>query len=387
MEAKQNDRATPFRTKARDTLPGMFVLSHITAFEYWCQARTAPARYRPLPPRVLSSAPVNRPKQRPSCEATKSKPSQSLLDTLKRAGVDLNRFTRPFHLLDVRNRKSSRDPDIRYHSARRCIDGEFASLRAFVKIGKNLYAPSPELCFLQLASILDLDNLIIAGCELCGSYQYASSEEDGLNEIDPLSSPAAIKCFLAKCPGAYGIKRTRCAADRIVPNAASPAEFALALLLSLPRCRGGYGLPRPLLNYEIPLGRYASTLTHRKSLRADLYWPERKVDVEYTSNAHHFSRKERAEDAERANALGAMGIQSIDVTWEQMTSLKRMDRLAASMRTHLKCYPRALTAKQKIRQSYLRTKILRYLISGIFEQPGLSAERMLEDHRSRCEQK
>lgn len=384
MEARQSDQAALFRTKAHGTLPGMFVLSHITAFEYWRQAHTAPARYRPLPPRVLSAAPVNRPKQHLFCEMPK--PSQSLLDALKRAEVDLDRFTRPLHLLDVRNHKSSRDPNIRYHS-RSCADGELASSRSFVKIGKNLYAPSPELCFLQLASILDLDNLIIAGCELCSSYQYASDEEDGLNEIEPLSSPAAIKCFLAKCPGAYGVQRARCAVGRIVPNAASPAEFALALLLSLPRCKGGYGLPKPLLNYEISLGRYARTLTHRKSLRADLYWPERKVDVEYTSNAHHFGRKERAEDAERANALGAMGIQSIDVTWEQMTSQKRMDRLAASMRTHLKHYPRALTARQKIRQSYLRAKILRYLVNGVFEQPGLSAERMLEGHRSRCEQK
>ncbi len=54
------------------------------------------------------------------------------------------------------------------------------------------------------------------------------------------------------------------------------------MLLCLPYSLGGYGLPHPTMNAEMPLPKNVAA-TGRSSLRCDLYWPAVRLDVEYDS--------------------------------------------------------------------------------------------------------
>ena len=58
------------------------------------------------------------------------------------------------------------------------------------------------------------------------------------------------------------------------------------MLLCLPYSLGGYGLPHPTMNAEMPLPKNVAA-TGRSSLRCDLYWPAVRLDVEYDSAEFH----------------------------------------------------------------------------------------------------
>lgn len=258
---------------------------------------------------------------------------------------------------------------------------------SFMRISKHLYVVSPELCFLQMASLLDVDNLVFVGCELCGIYRYAAESSEtpkywgggnrdaggskSLPKIKPLVGLSLIQSFLRKCHDVKGKRKAQRAASYITPNAASPMEYMLAQFLRLPYMLGGYGLPEMDLNREIPLGRYAGKLTRKQALIPDLYWPQARLDVEYLSTTHHASRKDLAKDAERSNALGHLGIRVVGVTWEQFASIKNMDAVALAIGKHLKKRFRPRLEDYPIRKIYLHTKMLHYIRTGQFLQPDL----------------
>lgn len=142
--------------------------------------------------------------------------------------------------------------------------------RSFMRIEDGLYVSTPEMAFCEMASVLSLERLIALGFELCGTYRRASTFGLARYDATPLTSPGALASFIEKSPQFKGVKKARRALPCILAGSASPRESELAMLLCLPYSLGGYGLPHPTMNAEMPLPKNVAA-TGRSSLRCDLY--------------------------------------------------------------------------------------------------------------------
>jgi very-short-patch-repair endonuclease len=192
----------------------------------------------------------------------------------------------------------------------------------------SLTVSSPEFCFLQMASVLSLEELIKLGYELCGPY---SETTDGLPCVQcekPLTSVARIKAYLAKSQSSHGSRKALRALGYILDGSASPMETNLAMLLCLPNRFGGYGLSRPLLNHRIDITQRVKKTASGRYYRCDLYWPEQKLAIEYDSDAFHTGPQRIADDSKRRNDLSALGITVVTVTKQHINSIKLFAQLA-----------------------------------------------------------
>ena len=142
--------------------------------------------------------------------------------------------------------------------------------RSFMRIEDGLYVSTPEMAFCEMASVLSLERLIALGFELCGTYRRASTFGLARYDATPLTSPGALASFIEKSPQFKGVKKARRALPYILTGSASPRESELAMLLCLPYSLGGYGLPHPTMNAEMPFPKNVAA-TGRSSLRCDLY--------------------------------------------------------------------------------------------------------------------
>ena len=199
--------------------------------------------------------------------------------------------------------------------------------RSFMRIEDGLYVSTPEMAFCEMASVLSLERLIALGFELCGTYRRASTFGLARYDATPLTSPGALVSFIEKSPQFKGVKKARRALPCILAGSASPRESELAMLLCLPYSLGGYGLPHPTMNAEMPLPKNV-VATGRSSLRCDLYWPAARLDVEYDSAEFHSSERLLANDSMRRIALESMDVTSVNLTAEHLRRASLFDEAA-----------------------------------------------------------
>ena len=204
--------------------------------------------------------------------------------------------------------------------------GPFHS-RSFMRIEDGLYVSTPEMAFCEMASVLSLEHLIALGFELCGTYRRASTFGLARYDATPLTSPGALASFIEKSPQFKGVKKVRRALPCILADSASPRESELAMLLCLPYSLGGYGLPHPTMNAEMPLPKNVAA-TGRSSLRCDLYWPAARLDVEYDSAEFHSAERLLANDSMRRIALESMDVTSVNLTAEHLRRASLFDEAA-----------------------------------------------------------
>lgn len=204
--------------------------------------------------------------------------------------------------------------------------GPFHS-RSFMRIEDGLYVSTPEMAFCEMASVLSLERLIALGFELCGTYRRASTFGLARYDATPLTSPGALASFIEKSPQFKGVKKARRALPRILAGSASPRESELAMLLCLPYSLGGYGLPHPTMNAEMPLPKNVAA-TGRSLLRCDLYWPAARLDVEYDSAEFHSAERLLANDSMRRIALESMDVTSVNLTAEHLRRASLFDEAA-----------------------------------------------------------
>ena len=157
--------------------------------------------------------------------------------------------------------------------------------RSFYKITQDLYISTPEATFLQLGKELSLIQLITVGYELCGSYGLSVQSSSGFLRREPRSNPQLIERYLEKCEGIHGVKAAKRASSYLIKGSASPMESLLSMLLCLPPSLGGFGLPRPELNYPIETNEGSVAMR-----RCDLCWPDQRFALEYDSDT--FGRKQ-----------------------------------------------------------------------------------------------
>lgn len=222
-------------------------------------------------------------------------------------------------------------------------------------IDSGLAAPSPEMTLLLLASQLGVFSLAQLVCEFCGLY---SLEGAGFFNVPPLTSLLSVGDFaleverLAASAGKrapLGLPALRGALDLSVERSASPAETACALLMSVSRRRGGYGLPRPQMNYTVAVGS--------GSYVCDLAWPGKRVALEYQSDLHGSTVRQSA-DRTKLNALQSAGYTVMQVGKEDLKRLKRTDGVASLLGAALGVSPLRPSEAFRRRQIDLRKVLL-----------------------------
>lgn len=222
-------------------------------------------------------------------------------------------------------------------------------------IDSGLAAPSPEMTLLLLASQVGVFSLAQLVCEFCGLY---SLEGAGFFNVPPLTSLRAVESFaeevtaLATAVGRRapnGLGALREALDESVERGASPAETACALLLSISRRRGGYGLPKPEMNLDVK--------ADGGSCVCDLVWPGERVALEYQSGIHERVARQSADRA-KLNALQAAGFTVLQAGKEDLKQLRRADELATILCQALGVTPLRPSESFRRRQIDLRKVLL-----------------------------
>lgn len=99
--------------------------------------------------------------------------------------------------------------------------------KPFVRIADGVYASCPELCFVQLALVLPLHELLKAGDALCGTFFIDPSSRNGLGSRAPLTSKRRIESFVRRNAGLRGSAAAKSALRFVADNAASPPEAFL----------------------------------------------------------------------------------------------------------------------------------------------------------------
>lgn len=233
-------------------------------------------------------------------------------------------LSNPLHVLVPSSKEKRNMLNVKTHMASTLAYPPQSFCRAF----KGVYASTPALSFLQVASDLPLSILVYVGSELCGTFRKDPFSPYGLAERQALLSRDELHCYLDTSSSLKGVVAARKASELLVEKAASPKEIELAIKLTLPYKLGGFSLPQPSLNYRIDLSLNAQTIARCNWYVADLCWPEAKLVVEYDSDAVHLTSEQKASDEIRRNALEFDGYKVISATKLQTESPKELAKIA-----------------------------------------------------------
>ena len=204
---------------------------------------------------------------------------------------------------------------------------------SFFRIDDGLFVSSPEFCFLQMASLLPLAGLILLGYELCGTYSIPAAgdqnvPERGFNIRKPLTNTKRLGAFLDRMPGVKGHKKAVRALYYVLEGSASPMETKLSIFLTLPYKLGGFGFPRPELNWRVAPSKTDKRFSNKESYVLDLFWPSHDFAIEYDSTIFHTGQKQISDDLKKKNALAMMGITVVSVTKQQLYGIGEFRKTA-----------------------------------------------------------
>ena len=209
------------------------VLSHTTAFRYWCAFEGDISVFR-RPRRIAAMT-----------EALEMTPSltQELAD-LGVAAPDTRGGggeSEPLHVLFADASLRKRSGGVVSH----VFAGKLPS-GALVQVGEHVLMCSPELAFVQMAEVFAPEREAFAGCELCASYGMGVG--GSIFPRAPLTKAQDLQAFAASFAGERS--RALAAVQEVMEGAACPAQAKAALMLTLPTTRGGYSLPKPKLEAD-----------------------------------------------------------------------------------------------------------------------------------------
>lgn len=359
------------------TMDTRLFLSHETALAYWrLKRQSVPALGSNTLPSAsrITSAPQTAYTRTEVDHALRYHPIEFALhhgedkrnDQLERRQVislfSLSELTgKPVHVcvFDARQRGNSRLLTV--HSlCKELAPGSFCLDRSSGNPARGeangILVASPALCFVQMASILDIPSLIDLGKEMCGTYSLSPIEnEPPAYNLTPLTTAERILSYIEHIPTGARISASgaKIAARYLLNMSASAMESAVSTALTLPYRLGGYGLPAPLLNAWVNSdGELVSPLhgTGRRPrkesaletpsgcsfewkdlVKPDLLWPDHRVVVEYQSAEFHATRQNFDNDRRRIERLERMGFSVYELTPDIVADDERFDRIARSI--------------------------------------------------------
>ncbi|MBR3226193.1 MAG: hypothetical protein IKF78_12805 [Atopobiaceae bacterium] len=258
--------------------------------------------------------------------------------------------------------------------------------RSIVRIDADLCMVCPELIVLQMASRLSEMTLAQLIMELCGTYSLSPvSEGDATGakevrtddwdadawdvskrnadecafDLEPVTNIERIRWYSQHVRVRGGAAKLRDALRLAIEGSASPPETIVALMLSLPREKGGYGLGRPSLNARLDVMPTEYSSVGKNVYFLDAFWQDAFADVEYESTSFHLDPlvaltfvAARAGDSEADDAiyewrreyvtkadadrrrlrdLQYLGVQVIPVTAFDLKDVDRLDQVARSL--------------------------------------------------------
>lgn len=181
----------------------------------------------------------------------------------------------------------------------------------------ELYIVSPELLFLQLCDVLNLEEAVFCGSSLCSNYLMCSGDNGGVtlrNESGgPLTSVEKLKAYVKQCGGRRGSGKAQVILPYVLKNSYSPMETGIAMMYRMPKRLGGFGFRDVALNEEIrlkaaSLGCSASSAVVRKPdilVTVNRAGKCFRAGIDYDSSAVHTQSDRIYFDSLRRNEIAA----------------------------------------------------------------------------------
>lgn len=185
--------------------------------------------------------------------------------------------------------------------------------------GKTVHVASPALVFLQMATLLPVQDLVAVGYALCSGYRLDKSIPEGIclrkDGDAPLTTVADLENYVREVGNVAGTHRAQVALVHIRGGSLSPMESALAMALGLPPKYGGFGLGYISMNEPLVLADGSDvggkkTIARRPDILISAVGRDKKVrraGVEYDATATHLEAKTAQRDATRRNEFQADG--------------------------------------------------------------------------------
>lgn len=231
---------------------------------------------------------------------------------------------------------------------------------------RGIYVSSPEFVFLQMASVLSLEQLIALGCELCGQYvlmprgvKHPGSLDEMPKRLTPLTSASKITSLIEDVGKVTGKKKAQRAIKYVVDGARSPMETMVYMLLCLPVMLGGYGLPKAVMNATIELDDEARAIAHRWHCEGDLCWPDERLDIEYHGEVHVGAAQMKS-DVGRELGIEHMGWRVITVTSLQVMDAAQFETVAKEAASYLRKRLRPSVFEAAMQRNNLRHELGRW---------------------------
>jgi hypothetical protein len=212
------------------------------------------------------------------------------------------------------------------------------------RVGADIEVCSIPLVLVQLAAeTQDTVGIMMIAYEMTGTYGLTPWRDSGFEEdVVPLTSVAELRDYArsARALGVRGAARACEALSHVKDGSASPRETDLAILMALPRRKGGFGLGDFTLNKKTDLRGMARELLGRSTIRTDFLWKREKsasdVMLEYESDECHLEPWELARDTRRREALAAAGHHVHCITNDQLKDYDHLCNLMESIASELK---------------------------------------------------
>ena len=229
----------------------------------------------------------------------------------------------PLHVLTSRQANRSRIHCLRTHLVPKKLPPH-----SFYRITDEIIVSSPELTFVHLSRALRTLPCLELLCEWCGTYALSPLADDCHFGCCPITDHYRIERYLSHGSAPRGSGTVGASLVWATEGLASTRETELFLMLTLPTRLGGFALPTPYVNQQIPLKstEFAGLSGHAFFL-VDLFWPDERVIVEYDGlEDHEKTPLQIAADKERRSVLAAMGYTVIVVTKRDVGSLSALNR-------------------------------------------------------------
>jgi hypothetical protein len=210
---------------------------------------------------------------------------------------------------------------------------------SFMQLDMGIYVASPALTLILLAPHMSRIQIIKLAMSFCGIFQLEGDEPRMPYKRKPVATPHEIFDYidLARSTSLLGVEAVADAMKWVIPHSASPLETQMVLPFYLSRHLGGYGLPRPIMNYPIPLDKELEKIAGQKMCYADSLWKvpgRRPLDLECQSRTWHDLSTQYGQDYARQMALERRGIKVQFVTNMQLNDEDQLNALARLISSH-----------------------------------------------------
>lgn len=290
------------------------VLDGMTAFEFWmCTVSCHAHRYVELP--------------NPGLTSFESKSAAEITRILERTEGECGALELLVRDADERRRTSQI----------RCTLWGKRRLppRSLCHIGDGVYAVSPELCALRLALLLPRPEYLRALAGLLGIFTFSLSNREDLVSREPILTKARLAEYFENVEGVPGLKQARQALAWVPERSASPRESTMDLCLALPTRLGGQALYPFEANYEVRPDDKSRLLTQKRSLVADVAWPDAGLFLEYNSSKHHDTEQQKEFDFEKITTFQSMKKTVMPVSTRQFNDYHAFSAISDRIRTEL----------------------------------------------------